>query len=68
MQWFGKAIGTALGMAVAGPWGAALGLLLGHQFDQGVGGPMLGGAHRAQHAFFSVTFEVMGHVAKIDGR
>jgi DnaJ like chaperone protein len=68
MQWFGKAIGAALGMAVAGMPGAILGALLGHQFDQGVGGGLLGSGQRAQGAFFAATFEVMGHVAKVDGR
>ena len=68
MQWFGKAIGAALGMAVAGPWGSVFGALLGHQFDQGLGGSMAGIGRRGQGAFFATTFEVMGHVAKIDGR
>lgn len=69
MQWFGKAIGAALGMAVAGPWGSLVGAMLGHQFDQGLGGkPLLGVGHRAESLFFATTFEVMGHVAKVDGR
>jgi DnaJ like chaperone protein len=68
VQWFGKAIGAALGMAVAGPWGGLFGALLGHQFDQGLGGSLTGGALRAQDAFFATTFEVMGHLAKVDGR
>lgn len=68
MQWFGKAIGAALGIAVAGPWGGLFGALLGHQFDQGLGGPLAGRAPRARDAFFTTTFEVMGHLAKVDGR
>jgi DnaJ like chaperone protein len=68
MQWFGKAIGAALGMAFLGPWGAAIGAVLGHQFDQGLGSPLAGASQAAQRAFFATTFEVMGHVAKVDGR
>lgn len=68
MQWFGKAIGAVLGLAVAGPFGSVVGALLGHQFDQGMATRMGGGAAATQLMFFEVTFEVMGHLAKIDGR
>ena len=68
MRWFGKAIGAALGMALGSYPGAVLGALLGHQFDQGLGEALPGTAPRAQQIFFAVTFEVMGRVAKIDGR
>lgn len=68
MQWFGKAIGAALGMAFLGPWGGLVGAALGHQFDQGLGTPLAGAGEGLQRAFFAITFEVMGHMAKIDGR
>ena len=68
MQWYGKAIGAALGMAFLGPWGSVFGALLGHQFDQGLGNPLAGGGASARDLFFISTFEVMGHVAKVDGR
>lgn len=68
MQWFGKAIGAALGLAVGGPVGSLLGALLGHQFDQGLGRQLSGRAQHTQSLFFQVTFEVMGHLAKVDGR
>jgi DnaJ like chaperone protein len=68
MQWFGKAIGAALGLAVAGPFGSVLGALLGHQFDQGIAALLTGGAGKTQGLFFEVSFEVMGHLAKVDGR
>lgn len=68
MRWFGKAIGAALGMALGHYPGAVLGALLGHQFDQGLGDAVPRSAPRAQQMFFEVTFEVMGHVAKVDGR
>lgn len=63
MQWTGKLIGGALGMAL-GPLGAALGVAVGHQYD-------LLQQRRARPAgeqFFLSTFRLMGHVAKADGR
>lgn len=68
MRWVGKAIGAALGLVVGSYPGAVLGALLGHQFDQGLGDNFTGTASRARQTFFEVTFEVMGHIAKIDGR
>lgn len=68
MQWFGKALGAALGTAVAGPWGAVIGAMLGHQFDQGLRGPAGTASADVRQLFFATTFEVMGHVAKVDGR
>ena len=67
MSWFGKAFGAALGMALAGPWGGVIGAALGHQYDSPTGTLPRGG-QRAQQRFFATTFEVMGHVAKVDGR
>ena len=68
MQWFGKAIGAILGLAVAGPFGSVVGAVLGHQFDQGLATRVGGGPGAIQQLFFEVTFEVMGHLAKVDGR
>lgn len=68
MKWIGKAVGGLLGWMAAGPYGAVLGVLLGHQFDaQGFGGAtadLTGFGER----FFRATFHVMGYVAKSDGR
>jgi DnaJ like chaperone protein len=69
MSWWGKVIGGALGFAIGGPIGAMLGMAVGHQIDAGpMDWPGLeGGNERAQTAFFTVTFSVMGHLAKADG-
>jgi DnaJ like chaperone protein len=67
MQWFGKGIGGLIGAVVAGPVGSLLGVLLGHQFDQTIGGRR-GSVREISRLFFETTFEVMGQVAKVDGR
>lgn len=74
MSWWGKVAGGALGFMVGGPLGALLGAALGHNLDKGLKG--LGKAEelnpgdreRVQTAFFTATFSVMGHVAKVDGQ
>lgn len=68
MQWFGKSIGGLIGAAF-GPVGALLGVLVGHQWDrnaEGAGGRR--SVREISQLFFEVTFEVMGQVAKVDGR
>lgn len=66
MQWVGKAVGATLGFAVGGPVGSLLGVFLGHQFDQGLLRTQPSGG--TQRLFFATAFEVMGHLAKLDGR
>lgn len=72
MQWAGKALGGIVGLIAGGPIGSLLGLVLGHQFDQGfgdrLGGARARGSVRTRRLFFELTFAVMGHVAKSDGR
>jgi DnaJ like chaperone protein len=69
MQWFGKALGSILGFAAGGPIGSLLGLALGHRFDEGgFAFTRAGSVQQISQLFFEVTFEVMGHVAKVDGR
>jgi DnaJ like chaperone protein len=63
MQWTGKLIGGALGMAL-GPLGAMLGAAVGHQYDLMAERRTRPGGEQ----FFVSTFRVMGHVAKADGR
>src|SRR3954470_21492765 len=69
----GKLIGLLVGLLLfRNPWAAIIGLILGHFYDQGVSGVRRtgGGAGVLEigERFFTATFEVMGHVAKADGR
>lgn len=81
--WYGKIIGAILGYIIGrGLLGAIVGFVIGHQFDvmarrnRGtLGGRRpgaIGGGHGSpaemRLAFFEATFQVMGHVAKSDGR
>ena len=81
MKWTGKLLGGLIGLFVTrGPLGALLGVIIGHLFDQkSVGAdhadPDLRGASAevgdtlaVAARFFRSTFEVMGHIAKADGR
>jgi DnaJ like chaperone protein len=70
MSWLGMLIGAILGWWVAGPFGAVIGALLG----QGLSSTRVQVVHisqaqslRAQQAFFTASFSVMGHIAKADG-
>jgi len=64
MQWTGKLIGGAIGLAL-GPLGAALGAAIGHQYDVKQGRR---GLRAPGEQFFVSTFRTMGHVARADGR
>jgi DnaJ like chaperone protein len=70
-MFFGAVIGLLLTQRV---WGAVIGALVGYLFYESVGAGARAGAGNAQHAasisevFFRTTFELMGHVAKSDGR
>lgn len=74
MGWWGKLIGGAFGFMLGGPLGALLGAALGHNLDRGLGrlaepeSLEPGDRERVQTAFFTATFSVMGHLAKVDGR
>jgi DnaJ like chaperone protein len=72
MKWFGKLTGGLIGLAF-GPIGLAVGVLLGHQFDQaqeddGEAGGAPADVAQISERFFRATFHVMGYVAKADGR
>jgi len=71
MKWIGKALGALLGAVAAGPVGAAIGVLLGHQYDvHAEADEALPPAEVAGigERFFRATFRVMGYLAKADGR
>lgn len=72
MRYTGKLAGGALGFLLGlGPVGAALGVLLGHQFDtysERKGAAGAGDATAIGERFFHATFRVMGCLAKADGR
>src|SRR6185312_3385325 len=72
MSWKGKFFGALLGFMITRQvWGAVIGALIGHMFAQSLS---LGASPRAARPmsisdeFFRTTFELMGHVAKSDGR
>jgi DnaJ like chaperone protein len=74
VSWWGKVLGGAFGFLAGGPLGALIGAAIGHGFDRGLREQARlegeGPSHqeRAQTAFFTATFSVMGHLAKADGR
>lgn len=84
MMWQGKALGALIGVVTAGPVGVLFGAFIGHLFDVQAESGLVGrlGGQNADHtagdagaasmgvqeAFFRATFQVMGHMAKADGR
>jgi len=73
VSWWGTLLGGAFGFMLGGPLGALLGVALGRRFDKGVDGlgeygAEVGDQERVQTAFFTATFAVMGHLAKVDGQ
>ncbi len=73
MYW-GKVIGTLIGLGILKPWGALLGLFLGHQFDRGFAEKYRrfeqqgSGMSRLPEDYLRALFQSMGHLAKTDGR
>jgi DnaJ like chaperone protein len=72
LSWWGKLAGGAFGFMLGGPLGALLGAVLGHNLDRGLSGLKVerlqpGEQERVQTAFFTATFSIMGHLAKVDG-
>ena len=67
----GKLIGAILGLILfRSPWGLLIGMIAGHFFDQSMQTSRGSGAGPQEigERFFRATFEVMGYVAKADGR
>ena len=75
MAWKGKFFGALIGLLTTRSiWGAVIGAIVGHLFDQSGGFGFASAGSHAPNAisisdvFFRTTFELMGHVAKSDGR
>jgi DnaJ like chaperone protein len=78
MGWQGKFFGALIGfLATRSVWGAIIGLIIGYVLDQGASARRAAGTGPDGDAastvgipqvFFRTTFELMGHVAKSDGR
>jgi DnaJ like chaperone protein len=70
MTWKGIFLGGLIGLLITrSPWGAALGAVIGYMLDPGAGIRLgAGGPVSISGEFFRTTFEIMGYVAKSDGR
>lgn len=73
MRWTGKLVGALLGfVAGLGLVGALIGLVIGHAYDErmgaGTGARPAADLATVRAVFFRTAFEVMGFVAKADGR
>ncbi|HPF60101.1 MAG TPA: co-chaperone DjlA [Candidatus Competibacteraceae bacterium] len=71
---FGKLFGGAFGFMVGGPLGALLGAAVGHNFDQSQWKTVTSSTHEttgrdhARNVFNATAFQIMGCLAKADGR
>jgi DnaJ like chaperone protein len=78
MSWRGAFFGGVIGLlSTRTVWGALIGALIGHLVEQSLGGGSgtwqrrdggAAGTLSISDEFFRTTFELMGHVAKSDGR
>jgi DnaJ like chaperone protein len=66
---WGKLIGVLVGATLFGQFGAVMGLMAGHLFDNGLTISLNASNHSAlvRATFFKTVFQVMGHLAKIKG-
>jgi DnaJ like chaperone protein len=71
MSWNGIFFGALIGFLITrSAWGAAAGAIIGYMLAPGAGrrGAAARGGAGVSSEFFRTTFEVMGYVAKSDGR
>jgi DnaJ like chaperone protein len=66
--WWGKLIGVALGWIAGGPVGVVLGLFIGHGFDQWQFIQERGRVRPGDAGFNELAFQLMGCLARADGR
>ncbi|MDP9090528.1 MAG: co-chaperone DjlA [Pseudomonadota bacterium] len=71
MSWTGIFVGALIGLLITkSAWGAVLGALIGYMLDPKGAARMAksNGSTSISAEFFRTTFEIMGYVAKSDGR
>lgn len=71
MSWKGIFFGALIGLLITrSAWGAVVGAFVGYMLDPGAGGRIAArvGSSSISSEFFRTTFEIMGYVAKSDGR
>jgi DnaJ like chaperone protein len=70
MSWNGILFGALIGLLLTrSAWGAVVGAIIGYMLDpKGAGFAARNGAASISSEFFRTTFEIMGYVAKSDGR
>jgi DnaJ like chaperone protein len=70
MSWKGIFFGALIGLLITrSAWGAVVGALIGYMLDpKGAGRMAPSGSTSISGEFFRTTFEIMGYVAKSDGR
>jgi DnaJ like chaperone protein len=71
MSWTGVFFGALIGLLLTrSAWGAAVGAIIGYMLDPKAAGRVAtpNGSTSTSSEFFRTTFEIMGHVAKSDGR
>jgi len=71
MSWKGIFFGALIGLLLTrNVWGAVAGAIIGYMLDPGAGGRSAApnAAASVSSEFFRTTFEIMGYVAKSDGR
>jgi DnaJ like chaperone protein len=71
MSWTGVFFGALIGLLLTrSAWGAAVGAIIGYMLDPRAAGRVAtpNGSTSISSEFFRTTFEIMGYVAKSDGR
>jgi DnaJ like chaperone protein len=74
MNYWGKIVGGFIGLATGRPLLVLLGIVLGHQFDRGFADRLTQfkaqgqGTYSLPEGFARALFQMMGHMAKSDGR